>query len=118
MPIRLLRHDRAHDYKFLMRRWRAIAAATDLRLELLDAEPLREHYAKTLWSWVERLERNADEARREAGEAKFRTWRIYLAGSAHAFDRGWLSIFQLLAGKALPDGSVPHPLTRDYMYPR
>jgi cyclopropane-fatty-acyl-phospholipid synthase len=87
-------------------------------LELLDAEPLREHYAKTLWHWVERLEHNADAARREAGEAKFRTWRIYLAGSAHAFDRGWLSIFQLLAGKALPDGSVPHPLTRDYMYPR
>ena len=87
-------------------------------LELIDAEPLREHYARTLWHWVDRLERNADAARREAGEEKFRTWRIYLAGSAHAFDRGWLSIFQLLAGKPFPDGSLPHPLTRDYMYPR
>jgi cyclopropane-fatty-acyl-phospholipid synthase len=86
-------------------------------LELIDAEPLREHYARTLWHWVDRLERNADAARREAGEEKFRTWRIYLAGSGHAFDRGWLSIFQLLAGKPFPDGSLPHPLTRDYMYP-
>ena len=49
-------------------------------LELLDAEPLREHYARTLWHWVDRLERQADAARREAGEETFRTWRIYLAG--------------------------------------
>jgi cyclopropane-fatty-acyl-phospholipid synthase len=97
---------------------RVIQGIAATGLELIDAEPLREHYARTLWHWVERLERNADAARREAGEEKFRTWRIYLAGSGHAFDRGWLSIFQLLAGKPLPDGRMPHPLTRDYMYPR
>jgi cyclopropane-fatty-acyl-phospholipid synthase len=85
-------------------------------LELIDAEPLREHYARTLWHWVERLERAAELARREVGEEKFRTWRIYLAGSGHAFDRGWLSIFQLLAGKPYADGHLPHPATRDYMY--
>jgi cyclopropane-fatty-acyl-phospholipid synthase len=39
-----------------------------------------------------------------------------MAGSAHAFERGWLSLWQLLAGKPLPDGRLPHPLTRDYMY--
>jgi cyclopropane-fatty-acyl-phospholipid synthase len=87
-------------------------------LELIDAEALREHYARTLWHWVDRLEASADAARREAGEEKFRVWRIYLAGSAYAFDRGWLSIFQLLAGKPLADGRLPHPPTRDYMYPR
>jgi cyclopropane-fatty-acyl-phospholipid synthase len=85
-------------------------------LELLDAEPLREHYARTLWHWVERLEANAEAARREVDEERFRVWRIYLAGSAHAFDRGWLSIFQLLAGKPLADGRLPHPATREYMY--
>jgi cyclopropane-fatty-acyl-phospholipid synthase len=89
--------------------------ATD-GLELIDAEALREHYARTLWHWVDRLESNADAARREVGEERFRVWRIYLAGSAHAFDRGWLSIFQLLAGKPHADGSLPHPATRDYMY--
>ena len=85
-------------------------------LELIDAEALREHYARTLWHWVDRLESNADAARREVGEERFRVWRIYLAGSAHAFDRGWLSIFQLLAGKPHADGGLPHPATRDYMY--
>jgi cyclopropane-fatty-acyl-phospholipid synthase len=85
-------------------------------LELVDAEALREHYAKTLWSWLDGLEANADAARAEVGEEKFRVWRIYLAGSAHAFERGWLSIWQLLAGKPLPDGELPHPLTRDYIY--
>ncbi len=85
-------------------------------LELLDAEPLREHYGRTLWSWVDRLEANAGAARREVGDEKFRVWRIYMAGSAHAFDRGWLSIFQLLAGRPHADGRLPHPATRRYMY--
>jgi cyclopropane-fatty-acyl-phospholipid synthase len=97
---------------------RVIEGLANDGLELIDAEALREHYARTLWHWVERLEANADAARREVGEEKFRVWRIYLAGSAHAFDRGWLSLFQLLAGKPLPDGRLPHPLTREYMYLR
>ena len=85
-------------------------------LECVDAEALREHYAKTLWHWVDRLESHADEARKEVGEERFRVWRIYMAGSAHAFDRGWLSLWQLLAGKPHEDGCLPHPLTREYMY--
>jgi cyclopropane-fatty-acyl-phospholipid synthase len=85
-------------------------------LELVDAEALREHYAKTLWCWLDGLEAHADAARAEVGEERFRVWRIYLAGSAHAFERGWLSIWQLLAGKPLPDGKLPHPMTRDYIY--
>ncbi len=85
-------------------------------LELVDAEGLREHYARTLWAWTERLEAREDEARHEVGDERYRVWRIYLAGSAHAFDRGWLSLWQLLAGKAMPDGRLPHPLTREYMY--
>ena len=87
-------------------------------LEVVDGEALREHYARTLWHWVDRLESNADVARAEVGEEKFRVWRIYMAGSAHAFDRGWMSLWQLLAGKPLADGSLPHPLTRDYMNAR
>jgi cyclopropane-fatty-acyl-phospholipid synthase len=85
-------------------------------LEVVDGEALREHYGKTLWHWVERLEANAVAARAEVGEEKFRIWRIYMAGSAHAFERGWLSLWQLLAGKPLRDGRLPHPLTRSFMY--
>ncbi|MEP7182875.1 MAG: cyclopropane-fatty-acyl-phospholipid synthase family protein [Betaproteobacteria bacterium] len=94
-----------------------IAAMAAEGLEVFDAEALREHYAKTLWHWVDRLEANADAARREVGEERFRVWRIYMAGSAHAFERGWLSLWQVLAGRPLADGRLPHPLTRDYMYP-
>jgi cyclopropane-fatty-acyl-phospholipid synthase len=95
---------------------RVIQGLADDGLELIDAEALREHYARTLWHWVDRLEANAEAARREVGEERFRVWRIYLAGSAHAFDRGWLSIFQLLAGRPFADGRLPHPATREYMY--
>jgi len=85
-------------------------------LEAVDAEALREHYGKTLWHWVDRLEANAAAARHEVGEEKYRIWRIYLAGSAHAFDRGWLSLWQILAGKPLSNGRLPHPWTRDDLY--
>ena len=84
--------------------------------EVRDVESLREHYALTLQHWVRRLEEHADEARKQTSDVTYRIWRIYLAGSAHAFDRGWLSLFQLLAGKPFADGRLPHPLTRDYMY--
>jgi cyclopropane-fatty-acyl-phospholipid synthase len=93
-----------------------ISAMSAAGLEVIDAESLRPHYAKTLWHWTERLEANAEAARREVGDERYRVWRIYMAGSAHAFERGWLSLWQLLAGKPLPDGRLPHPLTRDYMY--
>jgi cyclopropane-fatty-acyl-phospholipid synthase len=87
-------------------------------LEAFDAEALREHYAKTLWHWTERLEANAAAARAEVGEERYRVWRIYMAGSAHAFERGWLSLWQVLGGKAHADGRLPHPLTREDFYRR
>jgi len=96
---------------------RVIESMSAAGLETIDAEALREHYARTLWHWTERLEANVEAARREAGDERFRVWRIYMAGSAHAFTRGWLSLWQLLAGKPMPDGALPHPRTRRYMYP-
>ena len=95
---------------------RVIEAMAREGLEVVDAEALREHYARTLWHWVERLESNAEAARREVGEERYRVWRIYMAGSAHGFERGWLSLWQILAGKPLQNGKLPHPLTRQYMY--
>ncbi len=85
-------------------------------LEPWDAECLRPHYAKTLWTWVSRLEARQEEARKIVGERLYRIWRIYMAGSAHAFDRGWISIFQILGARPLADGSLPYPLTREHVY--
>ena len=85
-------------------------------LEVWDAECLRPHYARTLWHWVDRLEANRDQARRLVGEKRLRTWLIYMAGSAHAFARGWISIYQLLGVKAQADGVSSCPLTREHIY--
>lgn len=84
-------------------------------LECLDAEYLRPHYGKTLWRWVTRLEQQSDEARRMIGEPKYRIWRIYKAGSAYAFDHGWMELWQVLAGKGI-DGKQPnYPFTRGFI---
>lgn len=88
-------------------------------LELVDAESLRRHYARTLWAWSDRLENRLDEARAIAGDTRTRIWRAYLAGCAHAFDAGWINIYQLLVGRPANENGVQtldHPMTRDYMY--
>jgi cyclopropane-fatty-acyl-phospholipid synthase len=85
-------------------------------LESWDVESLRVHYARTLWQWVERLEANREAAVASVGEKLYRIWRIYMTGSAHAFERGWLSIYQVLAGKPLANGALALPATRDYIY--
>jgi cyclopropane-fatty-acyl-phospholipid synthase len=91
--------------------------ATDGGLECLDAENLRPHYGKTLWEWVRRLDTHQEEARRLIGEERYRIWRIYMAGAAFAFDRGWLELWQVLAGKPLAQGVQPnYPYQREYIY--
>ncbi len=85
-------------------------------IEVWDAESLRPHYAKTLWEWVKRLEGTSDQARELVGEKRFRIWKIYMAGSAHAFDRGWISIFQILGVKPFESGAITYPMTREHVY--
>jgi cyclopropane-fatty-acyl-phospholipid synthase len=87
-------------------------------LECWDVESLRPHYARTLWHWVERLEANRVAAAAAVGERLYRIWRIYMAGSAHGFERGWISVYQVLAGKPLAGGALELPGTRDYIYAR
>ena len=85
-------------------------------LEPLDAENLRPHYARTLWEWVERLESRQDEAMGMIGEHKYRIWRIYMAGSAYAFERNWMALFQILGGRPLKGGKQEYPFSRRHVY--
>ena len=97
----------------------AIRELSAAGLELTDAESLRRHYGKTLWFWSDAFERNLDQLTQLAGNRRTRIWRIYLAGSAHAFEHGWINLYQLLAIKpdVQPGGALsPLPLSRDYMY--
>lgn len=91
-------------------------AASASELECVDAENLRPHYAQTLWNWVSRLEAHADEARALIGEQKYRIWRIYMAGSAYAFDHGWMELWQVLAGKPVGGKQPAYPFQRGYQY--
>jgi cyclopropane-fatty-acyl-phospholipid synthase len=95
---------------------KVIETMAQQKLECLDSECLRPHYAQTLWHWVDRLESRKEEARQIVGEDRFRIWQIYMAGSAHAFDRGWLSLYQLLTAKPLENGRTNYPLTREHVY--
>jgi cyclopropane-fatty-acyl-phospholipid synthase len=106
-----------------------LEAMAEAGWEALDIENLRPHYAKTLWAWSDALEARLVQASALAPETTLRAWRLYLAGSAVAFERGWLSLHQVLAAR--PTGQVEHiglqgdgmrgaqsvyPFTRDYVY--
>lgn len=78
--------------------------------EVRDVESLREHYATTLRRWVANLEGGWDQAVAEAGTARARIWRLYMAGSAVSFDMGELSVHQVL-------GVVPDDAGRSAMPP-
>ena len=101
-------------------------------LEMVDTENLRPHYARTLWAWSDQLEAQLPAARgvlagqgsAEQAERVLRAYRLYLAGSALGFERGWMALHQTLAIRpdgnlatgALPGAQSDYPFTRDYMY--
>jgi cyclopropane-fatty-acyl-phospholipid synthase len=82
-------------------------------LEVRDLEALREHYALTLRRWIANLEEKREQAVLVAGSERERIWRLYLTGSARAFERGRLSIFQVLATR--PGGAHRLGLVRGDM---
>jgi len=89
---------------------------SDCDLQVHDVECLRPHYARTLDLWSANFERHLDEAVHASSERTARIWRLYLAGCAHAFEQGWISIYQVLATHQAKPGRSPLPLTRDWMY--
>jgi cyclopropane-fatty-acyl-phospholipid synthase len=74
-----------------------VSAIQRAGFEARHMESLREHYALTLRQWVANLEANWDDAVAEAGEARARIWRLYMAASAVNFERGRNQIHQVLA---------------------
>lgn len=101
-----------------------MAAMAEAGLETVDVENLRPHYARTLWAWSDALEAHLDAARSIAGEPVVRAYRLYLAGSAMGFERGWMGLHQLLAIRPsgrLADGPLrgaqsSYPFQRDHVY--
>jgi cyclopropane-fatty-acyl-phospholipid synthase len=92
------------------------AYLSEAGLEIIDVESLRLHYARTLEHWSERLEARLGEAATMVPEQTLRIWRLYLAGCAYAFAKGWINLHQILAVKPYADGSLDLPMTRADIY--
>ncbi len=92
-----------------------LGAAEKCGFEVRDVENLREHYFLTLVQWLRRLEQNERRATELVGEIRYRTWRLYLAGSAHYFRTGKLDIYQSLLARD-KNGMSGLPLTRRDWY--
>lgn len=50
------------------------------------------------------------------GEPTCRVWRLYMAGSAHAFASGRLNVAQTLFARPAEDGTTPLPPSRADLY--
>jgi cyclopropane-fatty-acyl-phospholipid synthase len=84
--------------------------------EVVDAENLRLHYARTCRHWVDRLRARADEARAIVGERTYRTWLLYLTCSAVAFENGSIGLYQVLVRKQWDRAIGTAPTTREDLY--
>jgi cyclopropane-fatty-acyl-phospholipid synthase len=82
-------------------------------LTVVDVENLRLHYACTLRHWRERFEQAAARVRTDYGDAFYRAWRLYLAGSEAAFGSGWMQLYQI--GFTAARGTPPY-WTRAALY--
>jgi cyclopropane-fatty-acyl-phospholipid synthase len=91
-----------------------IRAAEAAGLELLDVESLRHHYALTCAKWIERLQAHRDACLALVDAQTYRTWLLYLAGSAVSFESGESELYHTLFARR-HDGP-PHAMTRRYMY--
>jgi cyclopropane-fatty-acyl-phospholipid synthase len=96
--------------------WVNLQEAETAGFEVRDVEDLREHYARTLRLWRERLEANCPRAAELVGPERVRLYRLYLAGSAHQFRFGHLAIHQSLLAKPGEDGQVELPPNRADLY--
>jgi cyclopropane-fatty-acyl-phospholipid synthase len=92
-----------------------VDAAERAGFEVIDVENLRRHYGLTCRAWVERLSARREECLKHVDEETWRTWQLYLAGSAVAFEDGDLGLHQVLLAKR---GDPNAPMTREHMYPR
>ncbi len=84
-------------------------------LEVRDVENLRRHYARTCAIWTDNFEANAERIQQLTDPKRFRIWHVYLAGCTYAFNHDWISLYQIVCGKAGQEPSAM-PWSRRYMY--
>lgn len=80
--------------------------------EIRDVEAIREHYVWTCRAWLATLEQRWDEVVSLVGQEQARTWRLYLAGGALAFEENRMGVDQILAVHTTADGRSGMPAVR------
>lgn len=93
----------------------ALDAAESQGFEVRDVENLREHYELTLRHWVDGLRRNITTLQNYVSDETLRIWLLYMAGSAAAFHRGDIAVYQVLLSRPR-SGFAGLPLTREDWY--
>jgi cyclopropane-fatty-acyl-phospholipid synthase len=78
-------------------------------LEVRDVQALRENYTRTINEWRARLEARWDDAVGLLGAERARMWRLYLLGSALAFEQGRMGVDQILAVRTAPAPDADAP---------
>ncbi|MEO6965706.1 MAG: cyclopropane-fatty-acyl-phospholipid synthase family protein [Acidobacteriaceae bacterium] len=91
--------------------------AESVGFEVRDVDNLRVHYERTLRLWVENLQKNTQTVLKTVSERTYRIWLLYMAGSADAFQRGNIELYQVLFGRR-PCKPAPTLTTRENWYQR
>jgi len=89
-----------------------LAALEQVGFEVRDVEALREHYGLTLRAWVNNLRDSWQDAQQLVSPSRARTWLLYLAACALAFEHANLTIHQVVAVRQGEHGASSLPLTR------
>ncbi|MEJ2578620.1 MAG: cyclopropane-fatty-acyl-phospholipid synthase, partial [Kineosporiaceae bacterium] len=80
--------------------------------EVRDVEALREHYGLTLRAWADNVRDHWDAALGQVPASRARTWLLFLAASALAFEHGNLTVHQVLAVRQTDRAGSGIPRTR------
>jgi cyclopropane-fatty-acyl-phospholipid synthase len=65
--------------------------------EVTGVQAMREHYVRTIRAWLDNFEANLPAITEILTPEQVRVWRLYLAGSALAFEEGRMGVDQILA---------------------
>jgi cyclopropane-fatty-acyl-phospholipid synthase len=74
-----------------------LAHLAGIGFEVREVVAMREHYARTIDAWAATLERRWDEAVALVGVGWARVWRLYMAGSALAFEENRMGVDHIVA---------------------
>ncbi|MBL1177003.1 class I SAM-dependent methyltransferase [Pantanalinema sp. GBBB05] len=95
----------------LVRLSTTVTAMEDAGWEIVDVDAWRPHYAMTLRHWIANFDQAIAELAGLIGDRQVQLWRLYLIGSALAFEHNHTGLYQILLRKQ-SDRHWNLPLTR------